>query len=498
MPGNASQKLGTTAKPPWMSWRTRKLVSRAQRFIETYCIPAKGVGFGKPMKLADWQLHWLEEVLAEGVQSSALTLPRGNGKSTFCGAVATWALFDGKVADEFGGKPDIPVIAVTLKQALKGVYGAALDFRANHKDLTDRSLTYSAVGNQKIMVPGNHGGELYPISADPDGLQGLDPMLSLVDELGFIDIEAWDALLLAAGKRPRSLALGLGTKNPADVPNALDHLLAQVSKHGDIPGFHLVQYAADDDAPSDDREQWRAANPALSAGYLQERALEQALALSPEPAFRTFRLNIKTGSQTGWLGQHGPTVWDDTEAQFLLSPDMPTWVGVDKSARGDCSAVVAVQVDDHGLWWVDATVFTPEAGAIDHGAVRQRVRDVCETCHVNAVGYDERYFVEGADELEQDGLPMVNIPQTPQRLVPAFSTLYELFHTGMVRHQPDPTFRQHVLSAVPKFDVSGGFTLAKNRSRTHIDAAVALGIAAAAYHAVPVDEPLTPDSFRIH
>jgi hypothetical protein len=43
--------------------------------------------------------------------------PRGNGKSTFGGAVACWALFD----EDETGAPQVPINATTLGQAIRSV-----------------------------------------------------------------------------------------------------------------------------------------------------------------------------------------------------------------------------------------------------------------------------------------------------------------------------------------------------------------------------------------
>lgn len=492
---NASSRVARTDAGPWSKWRIRTLHGRAIRFMETYCVASKGHRAGQPLKLARFQKEWLEEVLVDGVDSSVLTLPRGQGKSTFCGGVATWATFDEKVADQFGGKPDVPVIAPTLKQARKGVYGAAIDFRRNCEELSDRSIQYTATGEERIFVPAS-AGELYPAAGDdPDNLQGLDPMLAFIDEIGFISVDAWDAMLLAAGKRPRNLILGLGTRNPSDDPNALDHLVEQVELHGDLPGFVLLDFSADPDCDIDDRKQWRKANPAIAEGFLRMSALENARRLSPPAAFKCFRLNLKSGSHTGWLGVHGPDHWTATQTGARFSATEPMWVGVDKSAYSDSSAVVQLQCLD-GVWHARARVFVPEP-VINHGDVKLHIRNVCDEWNVEAVGYDDRYMVEGAQELADDGYPMVKVPQTPQRLVPAYSYLYEALTSHAFAHDDDPLFRAHVLGAVAQLDQSGGFTLKKGKSKVKIDAAVALGIARAVSTVDP-GERYDADSFKLY
>ena len=43
-------------------------LDRAIKFIETYCRPPKGKGFGQPLRLGTFQKEWLEEALADGVE----------------------------------------------------------------------------------------------------------------------------------------------------------------------------------------------------------------------------------------------------------------------------------------------------------------------------------------------------------------------------------------------------------------------------------------------
>src|SRR5262245_21180188 len=134
--GNASKRLQDTSPGPWVTWRTKSRAARAIRFIETYCSPPKGYGDGKPLKLAGYQKDWLEEAYGDGVSSAAASVPRGNGKSTFLGAVATHATFD---ADE-SGAPQVPVVATTLQQAHRATYGVAVAMVKSHPELDQRAI----------------------------------------------------------------------------------------------------------------------------------------------------------------------------------------------------------------------------------------------------------------------------------------------------------------------------------------------------------------------
>src|SRR5438045_2516421 len=96
------------APPPWKApdWPKRRY-DRAVKFIETYCRAPKGRGHGQPLKLGPFQKRFLKAVLADGIDASVLTTPRGNGKSTFGGALALWALYD----DDETGSPQVPIVA---------------------------------------------------------------------------------------------------------------------------------------------------------------------------------------------------------------------------------------------------------------------------------------------------------------------------------------------------------------------------------------------------
>jgi len=68
-------------------------------------------------------------------------------------------------------------------------------------------------------------------ASDPDGLQGLDFSLSVVDELGFIEMESWDSLLLASGKRPTSLCVSVFAETPGE-PAGVERFALQVAPGG--------------------------------------------------------------------------------------------------------------------------------------------------------------------------------------------------------------------------------------------------------------------------
>jgi phage terminase large subunit-like protein len=470
--GNAAKRVSRTDEGPWKRW-PKKLsrADRAIRFIETYCRAPKGKGFGKPMKLAAFQRSFLREVLADGVDASVLTTPRGNGKSTFGGALAVWAVFD----DDATGQPQVPIIATTVSQAIRSCYGVAAAMIKAEPELLSRCLIYTGIATPRVIVHAN-GGEMFPISNDTDGLQGLDPSLGIVDEVGFQPIESWDSLRLAQGKREQSLIIGLGTPG-LDRENALWHLRKLVHEGNDLPGFVYHEHSAPEGCAIDDREAWRVANPALVEGFLRESALETDLGLTPESHFRLFRLNQWVDGVDAWLGADGRKIWDGLTEPYEFVEGAPTWIGVDIGITHDSSAVVAIQKDAAGVPHAKARIWAPTKDRpVDITDVMHWIREADRVYNVHAVGFDPRLFDHAAKALNDEGVAMNEIPQSVERMTPIYGQLYEMVKRGELRHDGDEAFTTHVLNGVARFN-ERGFMLAKGKARGQIDAAVALALA---------------------
>jgi phage terminase large subunit-like protein len=463
---NTTKRARSLERPPWRSWRTRSRSARAIRFIESYCVTPKGHGAGEPVKLARFQRELLEAVLDDTtVRSAVCSIARGNGKSTLTAAVALWALHD----DEHS--PEVPVVATTLAQAIRTVWNSCRRMTEVSPELADRTIVYTAVGATRLYVPWNNGA-LFPLPADPDGLQGLDPSFAVVDEVGFVSQDLWDAMVLASGKRPRSLVLGIGTPN-VEQAGAMWELRERVRSGRPLPGFRWIEHAADEGCDTTDRVQWRKANPAIGAGFLAEDALEMAQATSPEASFRVYRLGLWAQAAECWLP---PGAWEACEAEGGLVDGAPTWVGVDVGLRRDSTAVAVVQRRPDGRVWVEATVWDPSAGVVDLADVMAFLRALCDRYTVREIVFDPRLFELPARELLDEGLPMVEFPQQVDRMAPACAHAYEMIVAGKVAHGADPMLTAHVLAAQQR-PYERGWTLSKNRSRRHIDGAIAMVLA---------------------
>lgn len=470
--GNAAKRVADASRGPWAKWRTRSRHGRAIRFIETYCRTAKGVGHGKPLKLAPFQKEFLEAALSDGVDIAILATPRGNGKSSFGGAIATWAAFD----DDDTGAPQVPIIATTIGQAVRSCYGVAVAMVKAEPELLRRSLIYTGIATPRVTIPSN-GGELFPISNDPDGLQGLDPSFALVDEIGFQPVVSWDSLRMGAGKRERSLTMGVGTPG-LDRENALFHIRKGVREGHALPGLVYREFAAPEECAIDDRAAWRAGNPAIEAGFLRESALETDLGITPEGHFRIFRLGQWYDGVDSWLGPNGRVLWGGLEEGYDFVAAAPTWVGVDVGLKRDSTAVVAIQKDDRGHLHAITRVWMPgDDQPVDVTDVMEHIRELARAYDVQEVSFDARFFDVPAKMLADEGITMLEQPQSVEGMTRVCGGLLELVKRGEIHHDGDQVLATHVLNAMPRFN-ERGFTLQKSKSRGRIDAVIALGLAA--------------------
>jgi phage terminase large subunit-like protein len=472
-PDNAQRRRGLAdlSPGPWKDWPKMSRWARAIRFIETYCRAPKGKGYGVPLQLAPFQRAFLEQALADGVDAAILQTPRGNGKSTLGGALATWALYD----DDETGAPQVPIIATTVGQAIRSCYGVAQAMVNAEPELLKRALIYTGTATTRIKTPFN-GGELFPIANDTDGLQGLDPSLAIVDEIGFQPLESWDSLRLASGKRQRSVIVGVGTPG-LDRTNALFHLRSAVREQDGLPGMVFHEFSTPETYAIDDPVGWKIGNPALDAGFLRSTLEAELPPATPEGHYRVFRLGQWYQGVDSWLGASGSAVWDAGVDHYTFRADLPVWVGVDIGLKRDSTAVVWMQKRLNGKFHALCKLWVPtEDKPVDVTDVMAHLRSLAKDYTVDAVGYDPRFFDVPAKMLLDEGLPMFETPQSVERMSAAYGSLYEAILGGQLTHEDDNAFAEHILNAVPRFN-ERGFMLEKQKSRGRIDAAAALALA---------------------
>jgi phage terminase large subunit-like protein len=202
--------------------------------------------------------------------------------------------------------------------------------------------------------------------------------------------------------------------------------------------------------------------------------------MSPEPLFRTYHLNEPdVVGHDSWLGPEARNIWNGLEREYAFIDKSPTWVGVDIGLVRDSTAIVAVQRAEDGTLHAKSRVWMPSGGeTVDLADVVQHIRDLCTQFDVREVSFDPRLFELPARQLVDEGLPLVEVPQSVERMTPIVGALFEAIRKGEITHDKDEVFANQVVNAVPRLN-ERGFTLSKSKSapRGHIDACIALALA---------------------
>jgi phage terminase large subunit-like protein len=453
--------------------------------METYVIIPFGNGQGEPMVLMPWQTEWIEEVYQEDIKSAAMSIARSNGKTGLCAGLA---LADAHL-DTFS--PEVWLCAVTVGQLTRpsGLFGVVKRMTEIHPDLTDRTIVRAGNMNPSLLIPVNNG-VIMPVSTRNEGsMQGGAVSLAIADELAHLDPVDWQSLVGAGLKRTGSKVIGIST--PGRPESALHVLRKAVLSRKELPGFHWTEFAAPDGCALDDLDAWKLANPSYGI-TLNEDALKSAVATVAPFLFRQYHLGQwQEVSEESWLGPEGPALWDSLTDPYEPQPKDPCWMGVDVSLKFDSTSVVSVFERPDGRFHASAKVWYPGSGVVDQALVRQHIPEQADKYRVASVAFDPRFWVASAQDLDSEGIEMIEIAQSPARMVPIVGAAYTLIAERKLTHTHDPTFRQQVLSAIPR-PSEAGFTLYKQRhgNAFKIDAAIALCMALSITDIVPASGEL--------
>lgn len=488
--GNARSRFKDTTEGPWFRWRETDPAERCIKFIQTYCRSPKGVGYGKPIELAEFQKAWIREILRPGIRQAAFQAPRGAGKSTLLAAMAVWATFDRNPT----GEPSVPIVATTVGQAKRAVYNVVTKMIAAEPKLADRCIVYAGIGDTRVVVNAAcGGGECFPVASDVDTLQGLDPSFAIVDEIGFQPVEVWNALVLASGKRTTSLVVSIGTPGPSR-ESALWHL-REAHREGRAPaGVSFTELSAPEGCDYRDEANWHRANPAIAEGYLSIDALRNDVEMMPESEFRLYRLAQFVEGVDCWLGVDGHRVWSELKSDYKLQPGEPATVGMDVGLAEDTTAVVIGQFRPDGVLHTECKIWQPTPdGTVDLADIMGYLRELHRTYKLTEIAYDKRLFELPGQMLADEGLPMVVFTQSVESMTPACGEIYAAIMRGEISHSGDEFYKRQILNAVPRLG-QHGFTLEKRKSRGKIDAAIALTLCHARAQR---PEPTYPFMFHI-
>jgi phage terminase large subunit-like protein len=443
------------------------VIDFAQHFLRV----TKGVRAGQPLEFTEWQ-QWLLRALLERndlgrlrYKRALIGLPRKNGKSLLGSALALYGLFAGEAgAEVYSAAGDRQQARIVFEEAKHQIQRSPF--------LINECKVY----RDAIEVPST--GAIYRVlSSDGKLAQGLNPSLVVFDELHVQrNDDLYDALTMGSGARLDPLVVAITTAgfDLESLCGRLYQLGKQVSAgEVDEKQFGFWWWEAKSDCAITDEKQWNVANPNLPIGLLDIDDMRVSSRQSSESAMRRFRLNQWTRSQESWLPVGA---WEQCTGDSTLNNYDPCWVGIDMALKHDSVGIVVAQPREDGRIALQAKIFHPDQDAIDIQAIETHLRELHNEYEVQEFAYDPAFFQRSAEALYDDGLPMVEFPQSSQRMIPACGTAYELIVGKKVIHNGSPMFTDQVLSAAQRM-TEQGWRLSKGKSKRKIDACIAMCMA---------------------
>ena len=265
---------------------------------------------GQAFAVLPWQRRFVRGAFAPGVQSAALSVARGNGKTSLLSAIAC-ATLDGPLMVPRG---ETVIVASSFEQARIGFEHIVAFMDTKLADKGRWKVWDTA--QQARIEDRKTGARVRCIGSDPRRAHGLAPVLVLADEPAQWPPTTSEAMLsalsTAMGKQVAARLVSLGTR-PADSQHWFSKMLAGGADYAQ-------SHAARADDPKFQRRTWAKANPSLAAmpDLLAAIAREAGHARrdpSLLASFEALRLNLGTS---------------DVEVSALLAAS--TWMGIEGEA----------------------------------------------------------------------------------------------------------------------------------------------------------------------
>lgn len=425
-----------------------------------------------------------------GVTELIILISKKNGKTTLLAALALYHLLMKPNAECVIGASSRDQATILFNQAARLVMDAKLERRALPEER--RYMRYEGVFEvlKGYRVIKFEQGRIRVLAADADTADGVIPTLALVDELhrhpsGELYGVFRDGLLNSAQMITISTA-GSSMDSPLGklLARAREFAVEQEDRRRTYSSpdgsFVLVEWALGEGDDPHDLKAVESVNPAPWHTKTTLRQRHDSPSTSPGQWLR-FACGIWTEGEEPWVH---PQIWDQRRADLgnisdgdrvFVAIRAGAGIGIGIAApRGDGGVAVAVQL-----------IPAPLSGRAALRDAEFALRRICERYDVQEIAFDPDQFQRSAEILDQEGLPMIEIPQRPQRLAQATATLWRLISAGLLQHDGDLSLRDQVLAGQTK-ETSMGWRLEPN---AHTAGLVALAMAVHQATQVPSEPP---------
>lgn len=483
----------------------------------------KGRSFaGKPLELDLWQIvYFIGPIFgwhrADGFRvfrEALLEVPRKNGKSTLCAAIALYLL----VADREPGA-EVISLAKTKKQG-RAVFNVACAMAERSPTLSKLVKPLKATG---VVNYPRTDSDYWVLSSDSSGddKHGANLHGAIVDELHVIvDAELIGTVETSTGSRDQPLIVyittaGIASKSPVWMEKRTRAIQASAGVTEE-PELWGVIYGADPKVARNGRweleEVWRAANPgfgrSLKGSYIASEARKAKRSAAALNRFLRLHLGIPQEAVSSWVEL---TVYDRSAS--IVDPDeligAKAYGGMDLSSSIDLAALALVFPDetnttldvvmrfwtpeeglaaratrdrgDYEQWVKDGFLTTTPGETIDYDLIEDEFRRLHDRYEIVKTAYDPWGAKQLRTRMEKAGADIYELRQGYASLSAPMKEAEKLIYEGRLRHGGNPVLRFCVSNVVAALDPAGNIKPDRKRSTSRIDGVAALIDALAAW-----------------
>jgi phage terminase large subunit-like protein len=445
--------------PPWPS---RPLLHPTPRQICSWLrrhLPAR-----------DFELQgWYREVIGKAwgpldPVEVLVSIAMGNGKTTLGAALEVFELLGRGIP-----RDQVLSLATSMNQAAL-CYRQAVDLIFNSPTLRPWVRRAWTGGYERYEVPQLGSFMTLLPARDARVVRGYTPGLAVVDEVGFIDDDVYDAMSNAVTKRPHAKLLSIGT--PGFDQHGTMYRLRTLAREQKPRGLAFMEWAAPDGCQVDDRKAWRAANPGIPRVKTMAK-MEHALTTNHEAVFRTFQLGQWVGQMNRWLpwGAMGRL-----ERRPAPEEGEQAVLGFDGSESGDSTALYWGTLE--GVGRVEVWERIEEPGwRVPRRQVVETVLEAFRRWNVKMLACDPSGWRSELEEIEREVGPervhRIRVFQYSE-VAPACDRFWQAVVDRKLSWDGDDVLARHAGNAVP-VPTRYGTAIAKKypSSKDRIDAVVA-------------------------
>ena len=432
-----------------------------------------------------------------------IEVPRGSGKSLMASqAVLYFLALDNPVGNEIS-------CASTKKESARIVLDSAMAMAKGSKKFL--SKTGVKVLAHKIVHKESNS-FARALSSDSKSLDGLNDVLTVMDELHAVSRKLFDVIYSGMKKRRDSLMLCITTAgfNTDGVGRSQSEYAKKVAT-GEVIDEQMfaIIYTIDKGDDIYDINSWKKANPNFGVSVdpitFEAAALKCKEVPADLPNFKVKNLNM-------WLSE-GSAYFSMEKWKELADPNLDIekfkgktcFMGIDMSNKIDLSGKIKVFYDESDKKYAifqtayipeetfeeaesdlyiktkDSELFVTKGSAIDYERFEEEIIDDSKKFKIDSCFFDPWNATQISQNLTKKKVNMVEFPQRVSTLSEPMKALEVLIREKKLKHNGGPLLEFCMANTVAKVDGNENVFPTKSSEKLKIDLAVALIMAIAGW-----------------